>query len=187
MNKKNIALAITGASGAIYAKLLMEKLTELDSQVGKRIMVLSSNAKEIWKSELNDESYLNYGFSNFAADNFNCPIASGSNDFDVMIICPCSMGTLGRIANGISNDLITRAADVFLKERKKLILVAREAPYSLIHLRNMTTITEAGGIICPASPSFYSNPKDINELAMTIIDRVIDLAGFENKAFRWKD
>lgn len=185
MNKKNIALAITGASGAIYAKLLMDKLADLDSQIGKRIMVLSSNAKEIWKSELNDESYLDYGFSNFATDNFNCPIASGSNDFDIIFICPCSMGTLGRIANGVSNDLITRAADVFLKERKKLILVTREAPYSLIHLKNMTTITEAGGIICPASPSFYSNPQTINDLVMTIVDRVIDLAGFENKAFRW--
>ena len=119
MNKKNIVLAITGATGAIYAKLLMEKLNELDSQVGKRILILSSNAKEIWKSELKDESYLDFGFSNFAPDNFNCPIASGSSDYDVMFICPCSMGTLGRIANGISNDLITRAADVFLKERKK--------------------------------------------------------------------
>jgi flavin prenyltransferase len=102
-----------------------------------------------------------------------------------MIIVPCSMGTLGRIAAGMSNDLITRAADVILKERRKLICVVRDTPYNLVHIRNMETITLAGGIICPATPSFYSNPKTIEEVAATVVDRVLDLAGVDVKTFRW--
>ena len=102
-----------------------------------------------------------------------------------MIIIPCSMGTLGRIANGISNDLITRAADVILKEKRTLICVARDTPYSLIHIRNMETITLAGGIICPATPSFYSKPTTIETVAATVVDRVLDLAGLKIKSFRW--
>jgi 4-hydroxy-3-polyprenylbenzoate decarboxylase len=102
-----------------------------------------------------------------------------------MIIIPCSMGTLGRIANGISDDLITRAADVILKERRKLICVARETPYNLIHIKNMEAVTLAGGIICPATPSFYSRPATVTEVAATVVDRVIDLAGLPNNTFRW--
>jgi flavin prenyltransferase len=102
-----------------------------------------------------------------------------------MIIVPCSMGTLGRIATGISNDLITRAADVILKERRKLICVARDTPYNLIHIKNMETITLAGGIICPATPSFYSLPKTIEALAATVVDRIIDLAGLKQESYRW--
>jgi 4-hydroxy-3-polyprenylbenzoate decarboxylase len=95
------------------------------------------------------------------------------------------MGTMGRIASGISDDLTTRAADVVLKERRKLILVARETPYNLIHIKNMETITLAGGIICPATPSFYSQPKTIEEVAYTVVHRVLDLAGLKNESFRW--
>jgi 4-hydroxy-3-polyprenylbenzoate decarboxylase len=102
-----------------------------------------------------------------------------------MFVVPCSMGTLGRIASGISDDLITRAADVVLKERRKLILVARETPYNLIHIKNMETVTLAGGIICPATPSFYSKPKTMEELAMTVVNRMLDLAGIDNKSYRW--
>jgi 4-hydroxy-3-polyprenylbenzoate decarboxylase len=102
-----------------------------------------------------------------------------------MFVVPCSMGTLGRIASGISDDLITRAADVVLKERRKLILVARETPYNLIHIKNMETITLAGGIICPATPSFYSKPKTMEELAMTVVNRMLDLAGIDHKSYRW--
>jgi 4-hydroxy-3-polyprenylbenzoate decarboxylase len=102
-----------------------------------------------------------------------------------MIICPCTMGTLGRIASGISSDLMTRSADVMLKERKKLILVPREAPLNLIHLTNMKLLTEAGAIICPASPSFYSKPATIEDLAMTVVDRVLSLAGFNLETFSW--
>jgi len=115
------------------------------------------------------------------------PFASGSSNYTSMIICPCSMGTLGRIASGISNDLTTRAADVVLKERRKLVIVARETPYNLIHIENMKKITEAGGIICPATPSFYSNPKTFNELALTVVDRVINLIELENNAYKWGD
>jgi 4-hydroxy-3-polyprenylbenzoate decarboxylase len=102
-----------------------------------------------------------------------------------MIIIPCSMGTLGRIAAGTSDDLIARSADVMLKERRKLILVARDTPLNLIHLKNMVTVTEAGGIICPAIPSFYSKPQTVAEVAATVVDRVIDLAGLQNESFRW--
>jgi 4-hydroxy-3-polyprenylbenzoate decarboxylase len=116
---------------------------------------------------------------------FHAPFASGSGQFNTMIIIPCSMGTLGRIATGVSNDLITRAADVVLKERRKLICVVRDTPYNLIHIRNMETVTLAGGIICPATPSFYSVPKTIEEVAATVVDRVLDLAGINVKTFRW--
>ena len=122
---------------------------------------------------------------NYSQQDFNAPFASGSGQYDTMIIIPCSMGTLGRIASGISNDLISRAADVILKERRKLICVLRDTPYNLIHIRNMETITLAGGIICPATPSFYSKPTTIEEVAATVVDRVIDLAGLQNESYRW--
>ena len=115
------------------------------------------------------------------------PFASGSAKFDTMVVIPCSMGVLGRIAGGISDDLITRAADVILKERRKLVLVPRDMPFSLIHIRNMQTITEAGGIICPAMPSYYSKPKTIEELAMTVVNRVVDLIGLEDESYRWSE
>lgn len=115
------------------------------------------------------------------------PFASGSARYEVMIICPCSMGTMGRIAAGISNDLVTRAADVILKERRKLILVTRDTPLSLIHINNMKIISEAGGIICPASPSFYSKPQSHEQIAATVVDRVIDLSGLKQESFRWNE
>jgi 4-hydroxy-3-polyprenylbenzoate decarboxylase len=121
----------------------------------------------------------------YDTNDFSAPFASGSGQYGVMIIAPCSMGTLGRIATGISNDLITRAADVVLKERRRLICLARETPYNLVHIRNMEAITLAGGIICPATPSFYSKPKTIEELAATVADRALDLAGIDVKSFRW--
>ena len=127
----------------------------------------------------------NTPFKVYGKEDFFAPFASGSAGYDALIICPCSMGTLGRIASGISNDLITRAADVLLKERKKLICVVRETPYNLIHLRNMTAVTEAGGIICPATPSFYSKPQTIEEAAETVVDRALQLAGIDIKTYRW--
>ena len=146
---------------------------------------MSDNAKEVWKFELGNNHYENFPFKIYDKTDFFAPFASGSAKYDTMIICPCSMGTLARIANGISNDLTTRAADVILKERRKLILVTRDTPLSLIHINNMRTITEAGGIICPASPSFYSQPKNFDQLAATVIDRVLDLSGFEQETYRW--
>ena len=146
---------------------------------------MSDNAKAVWELELENKIYQDYDFKHFDKNNFMAPFASGSAKYDALIICPCSMGTLARISSGISNDLITRAADVILKERKKLILVTRDTPLNLIHINNMKFLTEAGAIICPASPSFYSMPKTFEELAATVIDRVIDLIGLTQKTFRW--
>ena len=182
---KKIAIAITGASGSIYAKLLLEKLVELTTQIEELSIVITDNAKFVWQTELGNKDYDKFSARYFAAKDFTAPFASGSAKYDALIIAPCSMGTLGRIASGISNDLITRAADVMLKERKKLIFVIRDTPYNLIHIRNMETVTLAGGIICPASPSFYNNPKTIEEAVQTVVDRVIDLAGLNSSSFRW--
>lgn len=183
MNK--IVIAITGASGSIYAKLLLEKISSLKSQFTELALVITDNAKIVWQTELGGTAYEAYEKISFGKNDFMAPFASGSGAYNIMIIIPCSMGTIGRIAAGISNDLISRAADVILKEKRKLICVVRETPYSLIHLRNMETIAQAGGIICPATPSFYSNPKTIDEVANTVVDRVIDLAGLKNDSFRW--
>jgi flavin prenyltransferase len=180
-----IVLAISGASGSIYPKLLLEKLLQLKDQWEELSVVMTDNAKQVWQTELGNENYTNYPVKYFSANDFLAPFASGSGQYNIMIIAPCSMGTLGRIAGGISNDLISRAADVVLKERRRLILMVRDTPYNLVHIRNMETVTLAGGIICPATPSFYSRPTTIEEVAMTVVDRVIDLAGLKNKAFRW--
>lgn len=180
-----IVVAITGASGAIYPKLLLDKLTASGNQWDELSIVMSNNAKEIWTTELGNNNYNHYPARYFEKSDFNAPFASGSAQYNIMIVAPCSMGTLARIAAGISNDLVTRAADVVLKERRKLILLLRETPYSLVHIRNMETITLAGGIICPATPSFYSRPATIEDLALTVVDRVLDLAGIQIPAFRW--
>ncbi len=186
MNSKHkIVVAVSGASGSIYAKVLLDKLLHLKEQTEVVDLVFSKNALEVWKHELGNESYKNYPFRTFEKYDFSAPFASGSAKYNALIVCPCSMGTLGRIANGISDDLVSRAADVILKERRKLILVSRETPLNLIHINNMKRVTEAGGIICPASPSFYSNPKTPEEIAATVIDRVIDLAGLQNESYRW--
>jgi 4-hydroxy-3-polyprenylbenzoate decarboxylase len=182
---RKIVVAITGASGSIYAMDLLEKLVELKTQWDELSVVMTDNAKQVWQTELQDDSYNRLPVRFYGTQDFMAPFASGSGKYDTMIIIPCSMGTLGRIASGISNDLISRSADVILKERRKLILVARDTPYNLIHIRNMETITLAGGVICPASPSFYSRPANIREAAATVVDRVLDLAGFDIKTFRW--
>ncbi|MCC6372467.1 MAG: UbiX family flavin prenyltransferase [Bacteroidia bacterium] len=185
-NKKHkIAIAVTGASGSIYAKLLIDKMLQLSGQVQEVSLVMSDNAKAVWELELGNNAYKNYPFRIFEKNDFSAPFASGSAKYNTLIICPCSMGTLGRIASGLSNDLVSRAADVMLKERRKLILVTRDTPLNLIHINNMKTLTEAGGIVCPASPSFYSKPQTIEELADTVVSRLLDLAGLENKTFRW--
>ena len=183
--RQKIVVAITGASGSVYAKVLLTKLFQLSGQIEALSVVMTENAKEVWKTELENEDYKNIGASFYAQQDFSAPFASGSAKYGTMIIIPCSMGTLGRIASGISNDLITRAADVILKERRQLICVVRDTPYNLIHIKNMETVTLAGGIICPATPSFYSKPKTIEEVAATVTDRVIDLAGLDAKSFRW--
>lgn len=184
-NMRKVIIAVTGASGSIYAKGLLDKILSAKEQWSELSVVMTENAKEVWKTELENDHWKNYPVKFFGTMDFMAPFASGSGQYDTMIIIPCSMGTLGRIASGISNDLITRAADVVLKERRKLICVVRDTPYNLIHIRNMETVTLAGGIICPATPSFYSKPKSIEEVAATVVDRVLDLAGFDIKSFRW--
>lgn len=187
MEKQKIVVAVTGASGAIYAKVLLEKLQLLSQQIEEVGIVMSDNAKDVWKFELQNTDYEKLPYKIYSKGDFFAPFASGSARFTAMFICPCSMGTLARIAGGISNDLTTRAADVMLKERRKLILITRDTPLSLIHINNMKTVTEAGGILCPASPSFYSMPKTFEELAATVIDRAIDLSGLIQKSFRWSE
>ena len=182
---QKIVVAVTGASGSIYASLLLTKLQQLSGQIKELSLVMTENAKDVWATELGNESFKELPIKTFGKNDFNAPFASGSGQYQTMIIVPCSMGTLGRIAAGISNDLISRAADVILKERRKLICVARETPYNLVHIRNMETITLAGGIICPATPSFYSRPQTVEEVAATVVDRVLDLAGLEHKSYRW--
>ncbi len=184
---RKIILAITGASGSIYARLLLEKLKQLKNPPEEIAVILSDTAKEIWLAETGEKFKAEYPAKEYSNSSFYAPFASGSSSYDTMIICPASMGTAGRIANGTSDDLTARAADVMLKEKRRLIIVPREAPYNLIHIKNMEALTLAGAIICPASPSFYSNPQTIEELAMTIVDRIIDLAGFENNSYRWME
>ncbi|MEP7265194.1 MAG: UbiX family flavin prenyltransferase [Bacteroidota bacterium] len=185
--KHKVVVAVTGASGSIYAKVLLDKLLKLKDQAEVISVVLSDNAKKVWEFELGNQGFGNYPFTVYNKMDFDAPFASGSAKYGTMIICPCSMGTLARIAHGTSSDLVTRAADVILKERRKLLLVTRDTPLSLIHINNMKLVTEAGAVVVPASPSFYSLPKDFEALAATVIDRVLDLAGFENVTYRWNE
>jgi 4-hydroxy-3-polyprenylbenzoate decarboxylase len=181
-----LAVAVTGASGALYAKVLLDILQALPSTAMEEVsLVLTDNAKTVWQHELGNEDYIRYPFRLWDKNDFNAPFASGSSSYAGLIICPCSMGTVGRIAGGISNDLITRAADVMLKERRRLVCMVRETPYNLIHLRAMTAVTEAGGIICPATPSFYSRPQTLEEVAGTVVKRALALCGVAAEDYRW--
>ncbi|MFT4062868.1 MAG: UbiX family flavin prenyltransferase [Edaphocola sp.] len=180
-----IAVAVTGASGSIYAQQLLLSLQESKEQVAEVSLVWSDNAKTVWRQELGNDGFDNFPFKVWHKNDYYAPFASGSADYHALIICPCSMGTLGRIAGGISDNLITRAADVMLKERRKLVCVVRETPYNLIHINNMKSITEAGGIICPASPSFYQQPQDLEAAARTVTDRALNLAGIKTKGYQW--
>ncbi len=185
MTNKRIIIGITGASGVIYGKMLLKRLETIREQFDKCGVIFSENAKAVWDYELGPLDETTIPFQVYKPNDFFAPMASGSAGYDVMIICPCTMGTLGRIASGVSNDLLTRSADVILKERKKLILVTREMPLSLIHINNMKLLTEAGAIICPASPSFYHKPETVEDLVMTVVDRALLLAGFRIDSFKW--
>lgn len=178
---KKIVVAVTGASGSLYAKRIITKLSNTpDVEVG---VVLSKNAPDVWLQELSEE--IDIPFPTYSRTDYRAPFASGSAKFMHMVIIPCSMGTLGRIANGFSDDLITRAADVILKERRQLICVIRDTPINLIHIENMRQLTLAGGIILPAAPSFYSRPQTIEEVVDTVVDRAVDLMGIDLKTYRW--
>lgn len=179
--KQRIVVAVTGASGSIYAQRTFYHLAKRqDVEVG---VVLSSNAATVWEQELGGKPDI--PFPVYRKGDFFAPFASGSARYMQMLIVPCSMGTLGRIAHGISDDLITRAADVILKERRRLICMVRDTPYNAIHIQNMATVTSAGGIILPASPSFYSGPKSFEELADTVVLRALDLMGLDMGGYRW--
>ena len=183
---QKIVIAVTGASGSVYAKRLIEKLSKAEIQPEACGIVFSKNARDIWTYELKEDlNQVAIPFQVYEPHDFYAPFASGSAGYDTMVIIPCSMGTLGRIAGGISDDLITRAADVVLKERGRLIVVPREMPYSLIHLKNMVALTEAGAIVVPATPSFYSLPSTMDELVDTVVNRVLDLMGVHHQGFRW--
>jgi 4-hydroxy-3-polyprenylbenzoate decarboxylase len=184
---KKVVVAIAGSSGAPYANLLLSKLASIPDQWDWVGVVISDNARINWEIEVGYPPIESYPFDYYHKNDFNAPFASGSAKYDTVIVCPCSMGMLSRIAQGTSNDLITRAADVALKERRRLILVTRETPLNLIHIQNMATVTKAGGILCPASPSFYHQPTTIEALLSTVIDRVLDLAGLDTDPKRWNE
>lgn len=179
-----IIVAITAASGAIYARQLLECLIS-STQVEQIALILSTNAEAVAQVEgvtLPESSKI----IRYANDNLFASVASGSAEWDAMVIVPSSVGTMSRVATGVSQTLIERAADVMLKERRQLILVVRETPLSLIHLRNMVTLTEAGAIVLPASPSFYSNPKTIEEACNTVTERILSLLGITSQRYHWE-
>ena len=186
-DKRKIILAVTGASGSLYAGRLLESLYGLTPPLKEIAVVMSGTAREVWLHEMGEEIVLRNPAKSYDNDSFFAPVASGSSAYDTMIICPASMGTIGRLAHGTSDNLIARAGDVMLKERRKLIIVPRETPLSLIHLRNMETLTLAGAIICPASPSFYGKPETIADLVDTVVGRIMVLAGFGSPHKGWME
>ena len=191
-----LVVAVGGASGSIYAKRLLDELKALE--IARRAAILAgakrgpleiglvfSNAgNEVWAHEIGDEP--SYPFKRYGLRDFRAPFASGSAGWDAMVVIPCSTGGLARIAHGISDDLIGRAADVMLKERRKLVLVVRETPLSTVHLENMLAVTRAGAVVLPAAPSFYSKPETIEALIDTVVGRVLDQLGLTNTLMpRW--
>ena len=180
-----ILVAITGASGALYAQRLLDNLNPAEHQIH---VVLSNYAQQVIATELPGGLRLPASVSAHNLKSMNVPFASGSNPPDVMVVIPCTMGTMGRIAHGYSEDVLQRAADVVPKEKKKLILVPRETPLSLIHVKNMELLLLAGATLIPANPSFYSGAKTILELVDTVVARVLDHMGLPNQlAPRWAE
>ena len=179
-----LVIAATGASGTIYLQRLLDLIDPAANEVH---LVLSSHAKQVAAQEV-EKINVPAGVAQHAENDLNVPFVSGSARFDAMVISPCSMATLGRIASGTSDSGLLRAADVFLKERRKLILVPRETPWSLIHARNVVTLLEAGAIVLPAIPSFYSRPQSVSDVVDTVVWRILDQIGLPNpRAYRWKD
>lgn len=177
-----LVIAATGASGAIYLQRLLE---QIDCEAHEVHLVMSVYAREVARQEV-DDLKIPAGVSQHSESDMNVPFVSGSARFDAMVIVPCSMGTLGRIASGSSDSVLLRAADVFLKERRKLILVPRETPWNLIHARNVVTLLEAGAIVLPAVPSFYSRPDSVTAIVDTVVWRILDQIGLPTAgAYRW--
>lgn len=180
-----LVVAITGASGSLYAQRLLDAL---DPAVHEIHVVLSRYAPQVIQEELPDGLRLPPGAVQHHLRTMNAPFASGSNAFDAMVVIPCSMGTLGRIAHGTSDDLLLRAADVMLKERRRLVLVPRETPLNLVHLRNLELLHLAGATILPANPSFYSRPATVEAVADTVVARVLDHLGIPHRLHaRWQE
>jgi 4-hydroxy-3-polyprenylbenzoate decarboxylase len=179
-----LVIAATGASGATYLQRL---LAQIDCVAHEVHLVMSAPASEVAKQEL-DDFKIPSNISQHSEHDMNVPFVSGSSRFDAMVIVPCSMATLGRIASGCSDSALLRAADVFLKERRKLILVPRETPWSLIHARNVVTLLEAGAIVLPAIPSFYSRPESVTAVVDTVVWRILDQIGLPSQAaYRWRE
>ena len=179
-----LVIGATGASGAIYLQRLLAKIDAVAHEVH---LISSAFAKQVIAEEIG-ELIVSAGVHLHGDKSMNVPFASGSARFDAMVVVPCSMGTLGRIAAGTSDTALLRAADVFLKERRQLILVPRETPWNLIHARNVVTVMEAGAIVLPASPGFYSRPQSIEDVADTVVARILDQLGLPNPgAFRWQE
>ena len=180
-----ILVAITGATGAIYAQRLLDNLSPREHEIH---VVLSNYAQQVIAMELPGGLKLPDGVQSHNLKSMNAPFASGSNPPDAMVIIPCTMGTMGRIAHGYSEDVLLRAADVALKEKRKLILVPRETPFSLVHVKNMELLLLAGATILPANPSFYSGANTVQQIADTVVARVLDHLGIQNKlAPRWSE
>ena len=178
-----VIVAVTGASGGVYARECIRQLL-LSAEVEQVALILSDMAVKVLEFE-GVELPQHKKIVRFANDDMFAAVASGSAGYDAMVVVPASMGSVGRIASGVSSSLIERAADVMLKERRRLIVVVRETPYSLIHLRNMTTLTEAGAVILPASPSFYSHPKTLEDAIKTVVERIIAHVGVNQPHFEW--
>jgi len=179
-----LVIAATGASGSIYLQRLLD---QIDPTANEIHLVLSGHAKQVARHELGSLK-IPKGIAQHAENDLNVPFVSGSAKFDAMVIAPCSMATIGRIASGSSDTALLRAADVFLKERRKLIVVPRETPWSLIHARNVTALLEAGAVVLPAIPSFYSRPESVAAVVDTVVWRILDQIGLPNsRAYRWAD
>ena len=179
-----LVIAATGASGTIYFQRLLE---QIDADANELHIIMSGHARQVASQEI-DELRLPEGVHKQTENDLNVPYVSGSSRFDAMVIVPCSMSTLGRVASGSGESALLRTADVFLKERRKLIVVPRETPWSLIHARNVVTLLEAGAVVLPAIPSFYSRPQTVEEVVDTVVWRILDQLGLPNaRAYRWKD
>jgi flavin prenyltransferase len=174
-----LVVAVGGASGSIYAKRLLDTLAPSAAQGQIELGLVFTNAgNEVWNHEIG--AVPDYPFKRYGLRDFRAPFASGSAGWEAMVVIPCSTGGLARIAHGISDDLVGRAADVMLKERRKLVLVVRETPLSTVHLENMLAVTRAGAVVLPAAPSFYSKPATIEALLDTVVGRVLDQLGLPN-------
>ena len=179
-----LVIAATGASGTIYLQRLLE---QIDYGANEVHLIMSGHAKQVAAQEV-DELRIPPEVQKHPENDLNVPYVSGSSRFDAMVIVPCSMSTIGRMASGSGETALLRTADVFLKERRKIVIVPRETPWNLIHARNMVTLLEAGAVLLPAIPSFYSRPQTVIEVVDTVVWRILDQLGLPNpRAFRWKD